>query len=124
MLRLRTSRIFLSNCSQAVGVTENGLECFSKSMFSQKEQSSSKKFRLHHVGRKKSLLKAGLEVDAVEGSAAHRPIDVLLEETSVGLKQKGKKLSLCKTCCRRRCRDSNPCQPPTEFSKEKVTVKL
>ena len=90
MLQLRTSRIFLSNCSQAVGVTENGLECFSKSMFSQKEQSSSKKLRLVHVGRKKSLLKAGLEVDAVEGPASHRPVNVQLIETSVGLKRSEK----------------------------------
>ena len=59
-------------------------------MFSQKEQSSSKKLRLVHVGRKKSLLKAGLEVDAVEGPASHRPVNVLLEETSVRLKRSEK----------------------------------
>ena len=65
-----------------------GWSVFQSPCFHKRSKVRRKKFRLVHVGRKKSLLKAGLEVDAVEGSAAHRPIHVLLEETSVGLKQK------------------------------------
>ena len=36
------------------------------------------------------LFKARLEVDAVEGPASHRPVNVLLEETSVRLKRSEK----------------------------------
>ena len=67
-----------------------GWSVFQSPCFHKRSKVRRKKFRLVHVGRKKSLLKAGLEVDAVEGPASHRPVNVLLEETSVRLKRSEK----------------------------------
>jgi len=53
--------------------------------FSQTCFSLQSKFLLSHL--LVFLFKAGLEVDAVEGAAAHRLVHVLLEQPPVGLEQ-------------------------------------